>query len=95
MIQVGIVGATGFVAEELYRILMQHPSAQVIEMVSSSQSGKRLDEIFPSFVRNKPLFLTSYDENRLAEHCDVVFLARPWKQEHRCGRIIGQRAQSH
>jgi len=77
MIRVGIVGATGFVAEELVRILMQHPSAQVVELVSSSHQGKRLDEIFPSFKGFSPLVLSSYDELRLAKNCDVVFLALP------------------
>lgn len=77
MIRVGIVGATGYVAEELVRILMQHPTAQVVELVSSSHQGKRLDEIFPSFRGFSPIVLTSYDELRLAEKCDVVFLALP------------------
>jgi N-acetyl-gamma-glutamyl-phosphate reductase len=77
MIRVGIVGATGFVAEELVRILMQHPAAQVVELVSSSHQGKRLDEIFPSFRGFSPLVLSSYDEVRLAANCDVVFLALP------------------
>jgi len=77
MIRVGIVGATGFVAEELVRILMQHPAAQVVELVSSSHQGKRLDEIFPSFRGFAPLVLSSYDEIRLAAHCDVIFLALP------------------
>jgi N-acetyl-gamma-glutamyl-phosphate reductase len=77
MIRVGIVGATGFVAEELVRILMQHPAAQVVELVSSSHQGKRLDEIFPSFRGFSPLVLSSYDAVRLAANCDVVFLALP------------------
>ena len=77
MIRVGIVGATGFVAEELVRILMQHPAAQVVELVSSSHQGKRLDDIFPSFRGFSPLILSSYDEVRLAANCDVVFLALP------------------
>jgi len=77
MIRVGIVGATGFVAEELVRILMQHPNAQVVELVSSSHQGKRLDEIFPSFKGFAPLILSGYDEPRLASSCDVIFLALP------------------
>lgn len=77
MIRVGIVGATGFVAEELYRILVQHPDARVVEMVSSSHAGQRLDQIFPSFKGFSSLKLVSYDETRLAENCDVVFLALP------------------
>lgn len=77
MIRVGIVGATGFVAEELVRILMQHPTAQVVELVSSSHQGKRLDEIFPSFRGFSTLVLSSYDEIRLAKNCDVIFLALP------------------
>jgi N-acetyl-gamma-glutamyl-phosphate reductase len=77
MIRVGIVGATGFVAEELVRILMQHPSAQVVELVSSSHQGKRLDEIFPSFKGFSAMMLSSYDEIRLGKNCDVVFLALP------------------
>jgi N-acetyl-gamma-glutamyl-phosphate reductase len=77
MIRVGIVGATGFVAEELIRILMQHPSAQVVELVSSSNQGKRLDEIFPSFKGFSNLTLASFDEARIAANCDVVFLALP------------------
>jgi N-acetyl-gamma-glutamyl-phosphate reductase len=77
MIRVGIVGATGFVAEELVRILMQHPAAQVTELVSSSHQGKRLDEVFPSFKGFAPLILSVYDEVRLGATCDVVFLALP------------------
>lgn len=77
MIRVGIIGATGYVAEELFRILLQHPGAQVVEMVSSSHHGQRLDEVFPSFKGFTSLVLSSYDQLRLAERCDVVFLALP------------------
>ena len=77
MIRVGIVGATGFVAEELVRILMHHPAAQVAELVSSSHQGMRLDDIFPSFRGFSNLVLSAYEESRLASSCDVVFLALP------------------
>lgn len=77
MIRVGIVGATGFVAEELVRILIHHPDAQVVELVSSSHQGKRLDDVFPSFRGFSNLILSPYEESRLALTCDVVFLALP------------------
>lgn len=77
MIRAAIVGATGYVAEELYRLLLQHPGARVVEAVSSGSRGKKLEDVYPSLRGFGTPELAEYDENRLIAHCDVVFLALP------------------
>lgn len=77
MIRAAIVGATGYVAEELYRLLLQHPGARVVEAVSAGSSGRKLEDVYPSLRGFGTPVLAEYDENRLVSHCDVVFLALP------------------
>ena len=77
MIRAAIVGATGYVAEELYRLLLSHPGARVVEAVSSGSSGKKLEDVYPSLRGFGTPVLADYDEDRLVSHCDVVVLALP------------------
>ncbi|MDB4676890.1 N-acetyl-gamma-glutamyl-phosphate reductase, partial [bacterium] len=44
-IRVGIVGATGYTALELARLLIQHPHATVVAATSRGDSGKQLAEV--------------------------------------------------
>ena len=52
-IRVGIVGATGYTALELARLLLQHPHANVVAATSRSDAGKRA--VGSSPVTERPL----------------------------------------
>lgn len=46
-IHVGIIGASGYGAGELFRLLFKHPEAEVIAAVSSSSEGLTISELHP------------------------------------------------
>jgi N-acetyl-gamma-glutamyl-phosphate reductase len=48
MTTVHVVGATGYAAAELVRILDAHPDVRIATLESSSAAGKRMCDIFPS-----------------------------------------------
>ena len=51
MIDVGIVGGTGYTGVELLRLLAQHPQARVSAITSRKDAGTRVADMFPSLRR--------------------------------------------
>ena len=45
MIDIGIVGGTGYTGTELLRLLARHPSARVKVLTSRQEAGKRADAV--------------------------------------------------
>ena len=76
-IRVGIVGATGYTALELARLLLQHPRAKVVAATSRSDAGKPLSEIHPSLSGRCDLEVSILDSEALARQCDVVMCCLP------------------
>ena len=46
---VSIIGAAGYTGGELIRLLVAHPNVEIKSLVSQSQTGKKVGEIFPNF----------------------------------------------
>ena len=42
-----VLGAAGYVAGELFRLLSAHPSFELVAAVSESQAGQPLESVFP------------------------------------------------
>ncbi len=76
-IRVGIVGATGYTALELARLLLQHPQASVVAATSRSDAGKRLSEIHPSLNGRCDVEITNLEAAEIASQCDVVMCCLP------------------
>lgn len=76
MIKVGIVGGTGYTGVELLRLLAAHSQVQVTAITSRSESGTRVDEMFPSLRGRVDLAFTDPAQSSL-EGCDCVFFATP------------------
>ena len=76
MIQAGIVGGTGYTGVELLRILALHPEVEVSVVTSRSDSGKRVDSLYPSLRGTLDVHFTLPEVDSLAQ-CDVVFFATP------------------
>jgi N-acetyl-gamma-glutamyl-phosphate reductase len=72
-----IIGGTGYSSVELMRLLHNHPFVDVTSIISNSQAGSMLDEIYPHIttIINRPL--QSLDFLTLTGNVDVVFLATP------------------
>lgn len=73
--RVGILGATGYTALELIRILLRHPGAQ-ITVASSRQEGD-VAGTHPSLAGRIDLELDDPDPAELAKRCDVIFSCLP------------------
>ena len=78
--KVAIVGASGYSGEELVKLLLHHPHAELVAVTSRQNAGQTLAQIFPKFAshpKSKTLRFTEPDAKVLAKQADVVFLALP------------------
>jgi len=75
MINVGIIGATGYAGVELVRILLAHPEVKLSKLSSVSFEGKALSEVYPMMLGDCDDVLVSQDE--VVEACDVIFASLP------------------
>ena len=76
VIQVGIVGGTGYTGVELLRLLAGHPNAKVRTITSRKEAGMPVAQMFPSLRGRYDL---KYSDPAAADlhKCDVVFFATP------------------
>ncbi len=77
MIRVGIVGAKGYTAGELVRLLARHPEAQVTALMARVDGAEPIENYFPALRSICTLAIEPIDRAELAARCDVVFLALP------------------
>lgn len=77
MINVGVLGASGYVGAELLRICASHPEFEVVYATGDSQAGSLASSLYPNLTAAYPNLI--FDEYSLesALKCDVVFLALP------------------
>lgn len=80
MKKVAIVGASGYSGEELVRLLLSHPDAELTAVTSRQYAGQTVGQIFPKFAnqpRAQNLRFTEPKAELLAKAAEVVFLALP------------------
>ena len=75
MINIGIVGVTGYSGVELLRILLNHPSVAKVTGSSVSFEGKLVTDIYPAFRGYADIVIVN--EDTVIENSDVVFAALP------------------
>lgn len=76
MIDVGIVGGTGYTGAELLRLLARHPQARVKVLTSRQEAGTRADALFPHLRGHCEAVFSVPDADALAQ-CRAVFFATP------------------
>lgn len=76
-IKVAIIGATGYVGQELFRILNLHPNVEISHITSMSYQGKNFHEIYESFNKITTLTCSECDLDKISEETDLIFLALP------------------
>lgn len=80
MIKVAIVGASGYAGEELVRLLLEHPQAELAAVTSRQYAGQTIAQVFPRFAhlpRARSLVFTDPNAELIAKAAEVVFLALP------------------
>ena len=76
MINVAIVGASGYVGGELVRLLLRHPHVRIAAVTSEQSAGKSIRSLFPNLA-GPDLFYEALDPQEIAARADFVFLALP------------------
>jgi N-acetyl-gamma-glutamyl-phosphate reductase len=79
-VKVAIVGASGYAGEELVRLLLGHPQAELVAVTSRQYAGQTLAQVFPRFAhytKAKSLKFTEPSVESLAKEAELVFLALP------------------
>jgi N-acetyl-gamma-glutamyl-phosphate reductase len=77
---VAIVGASGYSGEELVRLLLSHPHAELAAVTSRQYAGRTLAQVFPRFAhhaRARSLHFSEPKAELLAKQAQIVFLALP------------------
>ncbi|PIP19292.1 MAG: N-acetyl-gamma-glutamyl-phosphate reductase [Candidatus Omnitrophica bacterium CG08_land_8_20_14_0_20_41_16] len=77
MVDVGIVGVTGYTGQELIRILLNHPEVRISGLFSKSSYNKSIQSVFPEFASRLDLVCVKPDIKDICAKCDLVFLALP------------------
>jgi N-acetyl-gamma-glutamyl-phosphate reductase len=77
MTNVAIVGASGYVARELIRILLSHPDARITVATSRQDDAPRLDALHPSLAGRIDVACQPFDADVVAERASVAFLGLP------------------
>jgi N-acetyl-gamma-glutamyl-phosphate reductase len=78
--KVGVVGASGYAGEELVRLLLGHPQADLVAVTSRQYAGRPFAEIFPRFAHHdkaRTLQFSVLDAKQLAQTAEIIFLALP------------------
>ena len=90
MIDVGIVGGTGYTGVELLRLLVNHPQVNIKVITSRSEDGVPVSEIYHSLRGRCDLAFTQPNVDQLSA-CDVVFFATPHGVAHQLVPDLYQR----
>jgi N-acetyl-gamma-glutamyl-phosphate reductase len=78
--KVAVVGASGYAGEELVRLLIAHPRADLVAVTSRQFAGQTLGEVFPRFSHDekaRTLKFSDLDAKTIASAADIVFQALP------------------
>jgi N-acetyl-gamma-glutamyl-phosphate reductase len=74
---VAIIGASGYAARELIRILLGHPLVRIAAATSRQDESPRVDALHPSLAGRIDLACEAFDAGRIAERAAYAFLALP------------------
>lgn len=75
MINVSLVGASGYAGGELLRLLLSHPNISIANVVSETYAGTSLSKAFPG-MRFSEIVFSSFNKQKILDTSQVVFYAQ-------------------
>ncbi len=76
MLNIAIIGASGYTGAELIRILLGHPQANISLLTGDSSAGKSIGEVYPHLAQTSLPALVSIDKADF-KNTDVAFCCLP------------------
>lgn len=77
MIRVAILGASGYSALELIKLLLRHPEAKITALTTRQTDAKHVGEVHPALAGRLDLRLENLTTAQIAERADCVFCCLP------------------
>ena len=77
MVRVGILGATGYTALELIKLLLRHPEVQIVTLTSRQAGNTDIASIHPQLTGQLDLVLENVDALAVAARVDCLFSCLP------------------
>ncbi len=78
MVNVGVVGASGYTGLELVKMLVNHPEF-ILRYLATTKGDTVIEALHPSLVDVITFPVEKASIEAVAEHCELVFLALPHK----------------
>jgi N-acetyl-gamma-glutamyl-phosphate reductase len=79
MINVAIVGASGYTGLELIRLLLRHPEVKITCITSRQNAGSSVSSVFPTLLDRIDLIFDPVDIDLIVSRADFIFTALPHK----------------
>ncbi|MBI5392844.1 N-acetyl-gamma-glutamyl-phosphate reductase [Candidatus Woesearchaeota archaeon] len=73
MIKAAIIGASGYIGFELFKLLEKHPEVKIAALNSEHNAGSKVKDIYPEYKGNAKY--TNLSIEQLNNAADIVFLA--------------------
>jgi N-acetyl-gamma-glutamyl-phosphate reductase len=77
MIRIGVLGATGYTAVELIKILLRHPEVEIAALTSRQEGSPHVAAVHPQLAGRLDMRLEDLEPNQVAARCDCVFSCLP------------------
>lgn len=74
---VGILGATGYTALELIKILLRNPDVEIVAATTRQEDSPHIAEIHPSLTGRLELRCENLEASEIGERCEYVFCCLP------------------
>lgn len=76
MLPVAIVGAAGYAGAELTRLLLAHPSFELVTVTSTADAGRKVSDLYPALA-GCDLTYVEHEAEAVASSAKIAFLAVP------------------
>ena len=77
MVKVAVLGATGYTALELLKILLRHPEVEIVAVTSRQDGNPPISSVHPSLVSRLELALEDLSPEEVGKRADCVFGCLP------------------
>ncbi|HHW49028.1 MAG TPA: N-acetyl-gamma-glutamyl-phosphate reductase [Clostridiaceae bacterium] len=77
MVNVGVIGATGYVGIEIVRLLQNHPGVNIVSVVSQSFVGRKISDIYPNLKNVFEMECQELDIEKISQEADILITALP------------------
>jgi len=88
-----VVGGTGYTGAELVRLVLGHPSVELVSIVGNTTAGQAVADVLPSLRGIVDGVVQPFDPDAIAEQADVAFCALPHAASAEAVSALRQRGQ--